>query len=386
MFHVFLLLIVCSCLACGYSYFTIEETTTSTLKNEQVITKRKTTTLGSIAFFALCVTMILFAGLRTESNDTLVYASGFEKASSSIYELDWKLGSNPLFLVYEAIIKRFISSSPKVFFLITACFVELSYLLYIKRYSVNFGFSIYLLISFTLYAFTMTALKQSMAIAIAIWSVPFILGKKYFRAILLIAIATFIHAFSFLFIVAFIMWKSIWDKRAALLIGATITVGIFFSTFIGQALEFTDSIGGNAYTNEDFIGGTNLLRIIVYLVPSVLSFVFRKKLREVNSQFLNMSVNLSLVAACFMVLAGIGGANLTGRLAGYFDIFICFSLPATIKYGIPSKQTRDIVTVVIVLAFAFFYYSYFVKYMQAYPGFFTDYYNHTSLSAVLASW
>ena len=109
MFHVFLLLIVCSCLACGYSYFTIEETTTSTLKNEQVITKRKTTTLGSIAFFALCVTMILFAGLRTESNDTLVYASGFEKASSSIYELDWKLGSNPLFLVYEAIIKRFIS-------------------------------------------------------------------------------------------------------------------------------------------------------------------------------------------------------------------------------------------------------------------------------------
>lgn len=383
MFHVFFLLIVCTALAYIYGAGTIE---TIVVENGQRVTVQKKSLLACIAFVALALTLILYAGLRSEVNDTLVYASGFEKISPSISGLDWSLGNNPLFLVYEAILKRYVSSSPKVFFLITACFIELSYLFFIKKYSVNFGLSIYLLISFTLYAFTMAALKQSIAIAIAVWSVPHILEKKYIRALLLIGIATLFHAFSFLFLVAFIMWKSIWDKRAALIIVGTIIVGIFFSSFVGQALDFTNSIGGNVYTNEDFSTGTSVFRIIVYLIPSIMSFVYRGKLREVNSPFLNISVNLSLVAACFMVLAGIGGANLTGRLAGYFDIFICFLIPGILKYGIEEKQTRDIITMVVFIAFAIFYYSYYQKFANAYPGFFTDYYHHTSLSDVLTSW
>ena len=383
MFHVFLLLIVCTALAYIYGSGTVE---VKVIENGKAVTVQKKSLLACIAFVALALTLILFAGLRSDVNDTLVYADNFEKAPPSISGLDWSLGNNPLFEVYQTVLKKYVTSSPKVFFLLTACFTELLYLLFIKKFSVNFGLSIYLLISFTLYAFTMAALKQSMAIAIAIWSVPFILKKKYIRALLLIGIATLFHAFSFLFLVAFIMWKSIWDKRAALIIVGTIIAGIFFSNFVGQALDFTNSIGGNVYTNEDFSTGTSIFRIIVYLIPSIMSFVYRRKLREVNSPFLNISVNLSLVAACFMVLAGIGGANLTGRLAGYFDIFICFLIPAILKYGIEEKRTRDIVTVVVFIAFAFFYYSYYHRFAVVNPGFFTDYYHHTTLSDVLASW
>lgn len=384
MFHVFLLLIVCTVLAYIYGSGTVEA---KVIENGKTVTVQKKSLLACIAFVALALTFILFAGLRSDVNDTLVYADNFKKASPSISGLDWSLGNNPLFEVYQAILKKYVTSSPKVFFLLTACFTELSYLLFIKKYSVNFGLSIYLLISFTLYAFTMAALKQSMAIAIAVWSVPNILNKKYIRALLLIGIATFFHAFSFLFLVAFIMWKSIWDKRAVLIIGGTIIIGIFFSRFVGQALDFTNSIGGNVYTNEDFSTGTSVFRIIVYLIPSIMSFVYRGKLREVNSPFLNISVNLSLIAACFMVLAGIGGANLTGRLAGYFDIFICFLIPAILKYGIAEKQTRDIATIVVFVAYAIFYYSYYNRFAVLYNyDFFVDYYHHTSLSVVLASW
>lgn len=383
MFHVFLLLIVCTALAYIYGSGTVE---VKVIENGKAVTVQKKSLLACIAFVALALSLILFAGLRSDVNDTLVYAENFKKVPPSISGIDWSLGNNPLFEVYQAVLKKYVTTSPKVFFLLTACFTELSYLLFIKKYSVNFGLSIYLLISFTLYAFTMAALKQSMAIAIAIWSVPFILNKKYIRALLLIGIATFFHAFSFLFLVAFIMWKSIWDKRAALIIVGTIIVGIFFTSFVGQALDFTNSIGGNVYTNEDFSTGTSILRIIVYLAPSTLSFVYRKKLREVNSPFLNISVNLSLVAACFMVLAGIGGANLTGRLAGYFDIFIIFLIPAILKFGIEEKRIRDIVTIIVFVAFAFFYYSYYHRFAIKSLGFFTDYYHHTTLSDVLASW
>ena len=383
MFHVFLLLIVCTVLAYLYSFGVTE---TVTINGENKIVKKESNLFAKVAFIALATYMILFAGLRTYANDTLIYMNNYQELSTSYAGLDWSLGNNPLFMVYQITIKRFISSNPSAFFLITSFLVILSYILFIKRYSVNFGLSIYILIAFSLYAFTMAALKQTMSIAVAIWTVPAIINKKYFRALLLIAIATLFHAFAFLYLVAFFLTKSVWDKRAVFIIIATIVIGVFFSAFVGSALDFTSSIGGNVYTDEDFVGGTSLLRIVVYFVPSILSFIYRKSIRGENSSFLNMSVNLSLVAACFMALAGIGGANLTGRLAGYFDIFICFSLPATLKYGITSKQTRDIITVIAFIAFAIFYYSYYYKFQQAYPGFFTDYYNHTSLFNVLSNW
>lgn len=385
MFHVFLLLIFCTILAYIYGLNTIETTVTI---GEKTKVKKKSTPLGNLVFITLAITMILYAGLRSSVNDTANYARGFEQASPSISGLDWSLGNNPLFLIYEAVLKRFITSSSSMFFLITSFFVLLSYLLFIKKYSVNFGLSIYLYIAFTLYAFTMAAMKQTISIAISIWAIPLILNKKYFRALLLIAIATLFHTFVFLFLIAFVMYKSIWDKRAIIIIISTIIVGIFFSLFVGQALDFTQSIGGNAYISEDFESGTgtNVLRIIVYLVPSILSFIYRKKLRAVNDPFLNISVNLSLIAACFMVLAGLGGANLTGRLAGYFDIFICFSLPATLKYGIESKQKRDLITAGVLIAFAIFYYYYYHKFAVLYPDPFMDYYNHSSLFSVLSSW
>lgn len=383
MFHVYFLLIVCTILAYLYSFGITEKVI---VNGENKIVKKEPNLIAKFALVALATYMILFAGLRNETNDTLIYANNFRELTTSYEGLDWSLGNNPLFMVYQITIKRFISSSPNMFFLITSSLVIVSYILFFKRYSVNFGFSIYILIAFSLYAFTMAAIKQSMSIAIAIWAVPQIINKKYFRALLLIAAATLFHAFAFLYVVAFFLTKSVWDKRAVFIIISTIVVGAFFSVFVGSALDFTSTIGGNVYSSEDFSTGTSLLRVIVYIAPSVLTFIYRERIRQENNQFLNMSVNLSLVAACFMVLAGIGGANLTGRLAGYFDIFICFSLPATVKYGITSKQTRDIVTVIIFIAFAVFYYSYYYKFQQAYPGFFTDYYNHRSLFYVLSNW
>lgn len=383
MFYVYLLLIVCTVLAYLYSFGVTEKVI---VNGDNKIVKKEPNLIAKFAFVALATYMILFAGLRNETNDTLIYANNFRELTTSYEGLDWSLGNNPLFMVYQITIKRFISSNPNMFFLITSSLVIVSYILFFKRYSVNFGLSIYILIAFSLYAFTMAAIKQSMSIAIAIWAVPQIINKKYFRALLLIAAATLFHAFAFLYFVAFFLTKSVWDKRAVFIIIATIVVGAFFSVFVGSALDFTSTIGGNVYTSEDFSTGTSLLRVIVYIVPSVLTFIYRERIRQENNQFLNMSVNLSLVAACFMVLAGIGGANLTGRLAGYFDIFICFSLPATVKYGITSKQTRDTVTVIIFIALAVFYYSYYYKFQQAYPGFFTDYYNHRSLFYVLSNW
>lgn len=383
MFLVYLLLVSCSLLALLYDKG-VTETVISEGPSADI--KRSTTTYSKIAFGVLVTVLVLFAGLRSEVNDTIIYGSGFQHVDMSLKNLDWSLGSNPFFVIYEVLLRKYVSTSSNVFFLITAFFIETSYLLFFKKYAINFGQTIYIFIAFTLYAFTMGALKQAIAIAILIWVVPAIMNKKYINALILIGVATLFHAYSFVFLVAFILDKSIWDKRAVLIIGATIVTMFFFTRFVGETLDFTDSIKGNIYTEEDFETRTSLFRIGVYLVPSILSFYYRRELREVNSPFLNMCVNLSLVSTCFMVLSGFGGANLTGRVAGYFDIFICFLFPAIFMYGIRDPRIRRIIITIAFLLFAIYYFYYYDRFSIDYPGFFDDFYNHKSLSFVIKNW
>lgn len=384
MFYVYLILISCSVLAFVYD-FGVTDSVVSDGGNIAAI-KKNTNVFSKIAFFVLVVTLVLFAGLRSDVNDTIIYSSGFQHVNMNLKNLDWSLGNNPFFVIYEVLFRRYISTSSNVFFLLTSLFVESSYLLFFRKYSINLGQTVYIFIAFTLYAFTMAALKQVIAIAMLIWVVPSLLNKKYFRAILIIAVATLFHAYSFVFLVAFILDKSIWDKRAALVILGTLVIMFFFTRFVGETLEFTDSIKGNLYTEEDFEKGTSLFRVGVYLVPSILSFYYRRELREVESPFLNMCVNLSLVSTCFMVLSAFGGANLTGRVAGYFDIFMCFLFPAIFRYGIKDVRVRRIVIVLSFVLFAIYYYNYYKKFLEVDSSFFADYYNHKSLSYVIENW
>ena len=96
----------------GFECFDEDQITKSVIEvieNGKTVTVQKKSLLACIAFVALALTFILFAGLRSDVNDTLVYADNFKKVSPSISGLDWSLGNNPLFMVYQITIKRFIS-------------------------------------------------------------------------------------------------------------------------------------------------------------------------------------------------------------------------------------------------------------------------------------
>ena len=386
MVSVFLLLIGCTILAYAYKADLVEVPNTDS--NSIFLKKYNSTFAAKIFFAVLLVTLIIFAGTRNEMNDTLVYGRNFDQLDySSIFEIeDWSIGANPFFVAYQIIIKKYITQNTHGFFLITSCIVVTSYILFFRKHSFDFGFSIYTFIAFTVYAFTMAAMKQTLAIAIAIWAVPLFLKKKSLTAIFLIIIAMLFHPYVFLYVVMLFLTENIWDKRSVIIIITTILAGVFFTRFIGGATEFVTIIG-DEYSDDLLEGSVNIFRVLVYLVTPILSFVFRESLREKNNKLINLLVNLSLVAACFMVIGLFGAANLMGRLANYFDIFVCISLPVVIEIGLENKANKKAIVVLAFVFFAVFYYVHYARYADvAENRLFSDFYNHRSLFDILGAW
>lgn len=378
MFYALLLLFVCTILA----YWSSNKQSVTIEKTEKGFSQ-STISLSSIAFIALLIILVCFGGLRTFMNDTANYIRAFEEKVpnnlSGIGNVNWALGANPLFLVYRIIIKSFVSTNGQVFIFLSSLITITSMVLFIRKNAEDFGFSIFLYLSFAVYAFSLAAMKQSLATAIAIWAVPLFLRKKRIRSILLILIAMLIHPYVVVFFAFFFLHKNIWDKRAVIIIAVTIASGFVFTSFIANLINLTSLIGEDYDLSSFEGGGVNFFRVLVYLVTPVLSFIYRKQIRQRDNRLLNICVNLSLVSACFMLLASIGGAVMLGRLANYLDIFTCLALPTIIKCCNPKTNEKTIITGLAFVGFVGFYITYYSKY---YPNFigdmFNDYYHHVS--------
>lgn len=381
MTEVLVLLVACSIMGYIYSYFT-----KPVLANDGTLKQNKNA-LASLLFIVILFTLVSFSGLRTWMNDTSVYMLSFDNkipdGLSGIANIDWSIGANPLFTIYQIILKTIISDSANVFVFITACIVTTSMLLFLKKYSLNFGYSLFLFLSFTVFAFTMAAMKQTLATAIAIWALPQLLNGRKLKATLIIALAMLIHPYVVIYFVSFFASKTIWDRRTFFIIGLALIIGLFNETILSTAIEITSTIG-EEYELEYFTeGGMNILRIAVYLVVPVMSYIYRKQIKQNADSISLLAVNLSLVSALFAVLASMGGANMFGRMANYFDIFQCIALPVIFKYGLKTRNDRILLGTISVICFSYFYYSYYSKYLILNIDCF---YDHISFSDLLKSW
>jgi hypothetical protein len=360
------------------------------LENDVPHIVRRETAGSKLLFTILIIVMVCFAGLRTRMNDTATYLSAFEfqipNSLSKIEEIDWSIGSNPGFHFYQIIIKALFTDSGYGFLFITSLLAVTSMVMFLKKYSSDFCISIFIFISFAVYAFTMAAMKQTLATAIGIWSIPLYLSGKKVQSALLILLAMTIHPYVVIYFAIFFMSKNIWDKRALMIIVAAIVAGFSFTTIVERAISVTSLIGDEYDTSFFYGSGVSRFRLLAYMIAPVLTFMNRNEIRNHGSAFDFLCINLTTLSMCFMVLASFGGANMIGRLANYFDIFTCFSIAVAFKYWGNSIRIRQIVRFVIIIAFCVFYYTYYLKYTAGFFPLNSCVYQHISFLTLLLNW
>ncbi len=387
MLQVYGLLAACTLLAFGVKRQTVFE-------EKRGILVARGTSLGKLLLFFLIVILVLFAGLRTVMNDTSNYIRSFRlnipDSLAGIAVIDWSLGRNPLFTLYQILVKTLLSSNGQVFIFVTALITELSVVRFLHRYSSNFSWSLFLFLAFTFFAFTMAAMKQTMATAIAIWSLPLYQQKRWWRATLLLLISMLIHPYVIVLASAmFLINRGVWNRRIYLVIVLTVLFALSFSTVMERILNVTDMIG-DEYQEELFAEGTGvgILRILSYLIVPALAFFARRELRADDNPIQNLFINLSILAACLSVLSGFGGSVLFGRMPNYFDPCICIALPYVLDHldRLPPR-VRGLLKLALPVAYLVFYQTYYRKYFAVVPDPLTaDIYQHTTLLDILANW
>ena len=397
MFEVYALLIISTFLA------NMVESNTMQTRNRVGINKALSDN-GKIALWSLTALLIWFSGTRTRMNDTATYIRSFRdrvpSTIDSIKEIEWSLGNYPIFQVYSIMVKSLISDNPQVFILITSAIVVSLTVAFLYYYSWNFGQSVYFFMTFTVYAFTMAAIKQTMATSIAIWMIPCMQRKRYLKLIAIFFLSIFIHPYVIvLFISGLLYNKGVWNRTVMVLIGITVVIGVLFQQFTSLVFGLTSLIGQDYAENWEIAqNGVSLFRVLAYAFVPLLSLIYKEQIDEYQEPFFDLCVNMSIIAFCFSIISRLGGGVLFGRIPEYFGIFICIAIPyilscaeadtpdGRVTYFNDSGNSQSVSTVSIVVYMLFFFYyaSYYHKFFIGYNvSMWGSVYNRVPLHKVL---
>lgn len=308
----------------------------------------------------LVAILICFNGFRGSYNDTWTYRDSYTYLVQGFPEgwddISWNLGSNPGFRLIETWLKTY-NTDVHLFLMFFAFWTVLFHMLFIKRHSTQFVFSIYLFFTMGCYVFTLAAIKQCMATAICLIALPYAIDKKWIRYIGMVLLSSLFHPYALMYLIVPFMFFKPWSKASYVLLIGIIAIGLLLRPLLGTVIDITTAIG-ESYTEDTFAGqGIGLPRILVCWTPVIISFLYRKELFKDSTKEQNLFVNLSMVYAGIMFVGMFGTALYFGRLSYYFNMMPVIALPWMLT-KISRKNRQLLTTIAVPCYFLFFYYTY----------------------------
>lgn len=317
--------------------------------------------LFAILVFAPVIYMVT---TRTSAiGDTYAYELLYNALPQSFSELITYLpqvNKDKGFTVLSGFIKIIFGNSTTVYFLILALIQGFSLIYVYRKYSSNYVISMFLFIASTDYLSWMyNGIRQFTAVTIIFAATPLMLRKKWIPLILIVLLASTIHGSALLMLpVVFIVQGRAWNKKTILFTVACVLA----LTFADQFTNILDTLlSDTQYTNvvSDWQGlnddGTNIIRVLVYSIPALLSFVGRKWVADEDNACINLCTNMAIIsAALYLVSAGTSGVFL-GRLPIFTSLYGYILLPYLIE-KVFTKESAKIVNMVMIGAYLAFYY------------------------------
>lgn len=313
------------------------------------------------AYILLVVILTLFAGLRTNYNDTWTYISSFNSAETLSEFLsdpeNLNPFKNPLFYAYQSVLKTWVNNSQMLIFS-TAMFTQICFLRFFKRYSRNFVFSIFIYFTLGTFVFSLAALKQVTAMAILTLAFPSLEKNQWIKYYIIVLLAMLVHTYAIAFAVLPLFRARPWSTFTFVFVAVVAVVMMNFESAITAFMEQANDLGKTLAEYEVFSNATiNVFRLAVYTVPPLISFAFRKWVLHGASKMENVFIHMSIISLAFMAMGTQAGANMFGRMGNYFELGTICCLPAMLKKTFNERSFRFISAVACVCFIGFFVYA-----------------------------
>lgn len=333
-----------------------EKNTRTTIESGQDYTPRK-----DWAFVGLIIVLVLFAGLRTSYNDTWNYINAFNQAPGVAEWLaepeNFNLFTNPLFYFYQSVIKSVFNEAQMLIF-ISALITQICFLLFFKRYSKHFTFSVFLYFTLGTFVFTLAAIKQVLGMAIVTQAFPYLEKKKWIPYYLIVFIAMLIHTYAIAFAVLPLFRTKPWRAFTFIFIILTAVVMMNFETAISDFMDQANDLGKTLAEYEVFDEATiNVFRLAVYAVPPAISLLLQKLVLRDATKMDHVMIHMCIISLAFMVMGTQSGANMFGRMANYFELGTICCLPTMLEKTFEERSYKLMTIIAGVCYMGFFFYA-----------------------------
>lgn len=317
------------------------------------------------AYILLVTILVLFAGLRTSYNDTWNYMSAYKSAPDlrAFFSNAKNLNPfvNPLFYLYQSCLKS-LGCSAQMLVLTSAAFSQICFLRFIKRYSANFTFSIFIFFTLGTYAFTLAAIKQVLGMAVLTIAFPLLEQRKYIKYYWVVFVAMLFHTYALAFVILPLFTVRPWKSFTFFFVAITVIVMLNFEDAITAFMEQANDLGKTLAEFEVFGDATiNIFRLGVYAVTPLISFVFQHWVFNKSSKTDHVLVHMSIISFAFMCMGTQAGANMFGRMGNYFELGMICILPQMLARIFEKRSYRLISGLACVCFMGFFVYANAVK-------------------------
>ena len=309
--------------------------------------------------FLVFLPVILMAAFGKVRADVYLYMSNYRALPSTVKNGLYLLkGSDrPGFILFELIIKQLSGGSEQAFRLAIALIQALPVIFVFRRYSDNYLFSVYMFIARCVHlSWMMNGIRQFIAVSIIFAATPWIIEKKYLRAVLVILLAATFHRTAlFMIPVIFIVQGRVWNWKTIVFSIAVVLAAFLFAQNSGAFEEFADTVGYSVqYVMEHNDNGMNPLRVVISSVPLILSFSVRKRLSTEGNRVISVATNMSVITVGVGLIAVVTSGIMTGRMLIYTSLYNNILLPNVVNMGFRYGKRRNIYVMAFLLYFVYY--------------------------------
>ncbi len=287
--------------------------------------------------FFMGLMLFLFAALRDETvgTDILGYCIDFEKdgrwtlsqilnASSSYTQ-----SRDPVFHVFLHFLAR-ISKDPQIMLVAVGLLVAIGFSVFVYYQKGSVLVYYFLFVTLRIFPFTLSGLRQAMAMAFVFMAFAALQNRKHFLFLLLTAFGGLFHESAYVFLLALPLVKF----KSTIVVGVFATIITFVNTLTRNRLVawLAANLLGGRFANyastavgASFEGGTTFFVYVMILAVVMLFYpVFKQSYKDTGAMF-----RLASVAMMFSVI-GQSMPNMF-RIAYYFIFALLGFLPRIIE-------------------------------------------------------
>jgi transmembrane protein EpsG len=320
-------------------------------------TENRTSILVAVLVFGY---LIFFIGLRSGIADTFEYIRFFKALPSSLSAaLSTTVDRDKGFYFFSVFVKQYISSDYHVWLFIIALVSGVCVMFPLYKYSTMFELSAFLFIASAQFTYMLNGMRQFIAVAILFMCMDLMIKRRWLPFCLITLLLSTIHGSAIIMIpFYFIVHSKPWSKKILITIlgfGLAFTLFGSFLSSMTDLLESTQYSGYNDMISD--INGSSIFRLLIAFIPCILAYIKKDEIEKLNNPVLNLSINMSVINACFYLLSTAGGGIFIGRMTIYFDVYNLLLYPLLFSEVYAEKERHILYYFCMVSFILFFYYQ-----------------------------